>query len=196
MSSGLDLLLSRRSAAALGDPGPSDADLAKILAAAVTVPDHGKLRPFRFAIISGEGRLQFGNALAEAAAERKPGLADSALDAMRAKAQRSPTIIAVIASPKPGKIEPWEQAATAACTGYAITLAAHALLIGAVWKSVPFTRGKGLVELFALGPTEEMLGWIHLGTHTKPVAEPRAPIDLADVATVFDGQPARPFVAR
>lgn len=195
MSSGLDLLMSRRSAAALGDPGPSDADLAKILAAATTVPDHGKLRPFRFAIISGDGRLQFGNALAEAAAERKPGLADTALEAMRAKAQRSPTIIAVISSPKPGKIEPWEQAVTAACAGYAITLAAHALGIGAVWKSVPFTRGKGLAELFALGPTEEMLGWIHLGTHTKPVTEPRAPIDLATVATVFDGQPPRPFVA-
>lgn len=189
----LELLMSRRSAAALGDPGPSDEDLAKILVAAGTVPDHGKLRPFRFVVISGEGRVQFGNALAEAAAERKPGMPEGALDKMRAKAMRSPTIVVLISSPKLGKIEPWEQAATVACAGYAITLAAHALGIGAVWKSVPFTRGKGIVELFGLSPTEEALGWIHLGTHTKEITEPREPLDLAAVTTILDGGPARPF---
>jgi len=189
----LEFILSRRSAAALGDPGPSDADLARILTAAGTVPDHGQLRPFRFAVVSGEGRTKFGNALADAAAERKPGLPETALDAMRAKAMRSPTSVVVISSPKPGKIEPWEQIAAAACTGYAIVLAAHALGIGAAWKSVPFTRGKGLTELFGLGPTEETLGWIHLGTSIKPVTTPRAPLDLAAITTVIDGAEPRPF---
>jgi nitroreductase len=97
-----------------------------MLSAAGTVPDHGELRPFRFAVISGDGRTAFGNALAEAARERNPALSDPTLDGIRAKAQRSPTIIAVIASPKPGKIEVWEQTATAACAGYAIVLAASA----------------------------------------------------------------------
>lgn len=189
----LDLILSRRSATTLGPPGPSHADLARILAAAGTVPDHGQLRPFRFAVVSGDGCTAFGAALADAALERKPGLSETALEAMRAKALRSPTIIVLIASPKPGKIEVWEQVATAACTGYAIVLAAHALGIGAVWKSVPFTRGKGLTELLGLGPAEEMIGWIHLGTMTKEPAAARAQLDVSAVTTIIDGATPRPF---
>lgn len=184
----LALLISRPNVSTLGDPGPTRDQLDRMLLAAGTVPDHGRLRPYRFAIIEGDGRAAFGDALARAAAERKPGLSEGALDAMRAKAFRSPTSIAVIASPKPGKIERWEQHATAACTGYAIVLASHALGVGAVWKSVPFTRGQALTELFGLTDAEEVLGWIHLGTpiDTAP-AEPRAPLDLAAFTLVIDG---------
>jgi nitroreductase len=190
----LEFLLSRRSAGALVEPGPTRDQLDQLLLAAGTVPDHGRLRPFRFAVIEGDGRAAFGDALAQAAAERKPEMSDAARDGVRAKAFRSPTIIALIASPKPGKIEAWEQRATAACAGYAIVLAAHALGVGAVWKSVPFTRGRALAELFSLGDTEEMLGFIHLGT--APAAEPpaaRPSLDLPSVAIVIDGSGAAPY---
>ena len=187
-----EFLLSRRSATSLGPPGPSNADLERLLSVSVTVPDHGQLRPFRFAVVSGDGRTAFGNALADSALERKPELPERALESMRAKALRSPTSIVLIASPKPGKIEVWEQNATAACTGYAIVLAAHALGIGAVWKSVPFTRGQGLTELFNLGPAEEVIGWIHLGTSTQEPAE-REPFDVSAVTTIVDGATPRPF---
>lgn len=185
----LDFLLARRSAGTLGSPGPTRAQLDQMLLAAGTVPDHGRLRPFRFAVIEGEGRAAFGEALARVAAERKPDSAAAALDKMREKAQRSPTIIVVIASPKPGKIEVWEQHVTAACAGYAVILAAYALGVGAVWKSVPFTRGAALAELFGLSETEEMLGWIHLGTAAPgdaPVVRP--PLDLPSLVTFLDGK--------
>ncbi|NVB82374.1 MAG: nitroreductase [Kofleriaceae bacterium] len=183
----LDFMLSRRSAGTLGAPGPTREQLERMLLAAGTVPDHGRLRPFRFAVIEAEGRAAFGDALARAAAERKPDMSEAAREGVRAKAFRSPTIIVLIASPKPGKIERWEQQATAACAGYAIVLAAHALGVGAVWKSVPFTRGQALTELFGLGEAEEMLGFIHLGTPTaaeEPAARPA--IDLSALTIVID----------
>ncbi len=109
------------------------------------------------------------------------------LDGMRQKAFRSPTVIALIASPKPGKVEVWEQVATAACAGYAITLGAHAIGIGAVWKSVPFTKGAALAKLFAMTPEEEMLGFIHLGRPaTDEVAATRPPLDLAASTMTID----------
>jgi nitroreductase len=184
----IDFLCARRSAAALEAPGPTRAQLDRILLAAGSVPDHGRLRPFRFAVVEGDGRVAFGDALALAAAERKPELSAAALDGVRAKALRSPTIVVLIASPKAGKIEVWEQHVTAACAGYAITLAAHALGVGAVWKSVPFTRGKALTDVFQLAEAEEMLGWIHLGTPAgaeAPAARPA--LDLASTAIVLDG---------
>lgn len=190
----LDFLLSRRSAGTLGLPGPTSEELERILLAAGTVPDHGLLRPFRFVIAEGDGRLAFGNALAGAASEHRPGLPEATQDGIRAKALRSPTIVILIAAPKPGKVTTWEQHATAACAGYAITLAAYALGVGAIWKSVPFTKGQALTELLGLAPTEEMLGWIHLGRPTKDEAPaPRAPLDLTSLASVIDGPGRKPF---
>ncbi|HYQ30235.1 MAG TPA: nitroreductase, partial [Polyangiaceae bacterium] len=155
MNVDLELILSRRSALTLEAPGPTREQLGLLLSAAGTVPDHGQLRPFRFAVVSGEGREAFGRALATSAAELNPSIPAPKLEGISSKAFRSPTSVVLIASPKPGKIEKWEQLATAACAGYAVVLAAHALGIGAVWKSVPFTRGKGLTELFGLSASEE-----------------------------------------
>jgi len=194
-ATGLEFLLSRRSAtSSLGGPPLSREAVDQILRVASTVPDHGGLKPFRFVVVEEEGRGRFGDALAKTAAERRPELPAVGLEKIRAKAFRSPTIIVLISSPKAGKIETWEQNATAACAGYAIVLAAHALNIGAVWKSVPFTKGKALSETLAMSETEEVLGWIHLGTPTKPdeAPEPRT-IDVATVTTVLDGDGAKPY---
>ncbi|CAN5296640.1 NAD(P)H nitroreductase [soil metagenome] len=183
----LEFLLSRRSASGLGGPALTRNELESVLAATASVPDHGALRPFRFAIVEGEGRAAFCEALASAALEKRPDLHPAKLEGMRQKAFRSPTTIVLIASPKPGKVETWEQHATAACAGYAITLGAHAVGIGAMWKSVPFTRGEALARLLGLTPTEEMLGFIHLGrTSTDEVPSPRPPLDLAACTMMID----------
>ncbi|MBX3203764.1 MAG: nitroreductase [Labilithrix sp.] len=190
----LDLVLSRRSAAALVEPGPTREELDRILLAAGAVPDHGLLRPFRLVVAEGEGRARFGDALAATAAEHRPSMPAVGLEKVRAKALRSPTLVVLIASPKPGKIEVWEQNATAACAGYAIVLAAHALGVGAVWKSVPFTKGKALTETLGLADGEEMLGWIHLGRAAREEElPPRKPLALADVASVLDAGGRRPY---
>ncbi len=113
---------------------------------------------------------------------------------IREKAFRSPTLVVLISSPKPGKIALWEQSASAACAGYAVILAAHALGIGAVWKSVPFTKGKALTETLGLGENEEMLGWIHLGATVRLDLPARPPLALAQIVSVLDARGRVPFV--
>ena len=189
----LDFLLSRRSAASLVEPGPSPAQLAQILRSTATAPDHGQMRPFRLVVIEGEGRKAFGRALAAAAGERRPGLSPEKAAGIAAKAMRSPTSIVLIASPREGKAETWEQHATAACAGYAVVLAAAAVGVGAVWKSVPFTRGKALSALFGMTDTEDMFGWIHLGTAANEASSGERPgLDVSAITTVIDrdDQPA------
>jgi nitroreductase len=190
----LELILSRRSFAALVEPGPSPEQLEQMLLAAGAVPDHGLLRPFRFVIAEGEGRARFGDALAAAAAELMPSMPAAKLQKVREKAFRSPTLVVLIASPRPGKIEMWEQIATAACAGYAIVLAAHALGVGAVWKSVPFTKAQALSASLGLGEHEEMIGFIHLGTAAREQElPPRPPLVLRDMTTVLDADGRRPY---
>ncbi len=66
----LDLLLSRRSgsAKAMTGPGPSPAELDAILKAAASVPDHGKLFPWRFIVFEGDARTRAGQLLVDALA--------------------------------------------------------------------------------------------------------------------------------
>lgn len=191
----LAVVLGRRSIVSLTEPGPTPAQLDLLLRAAATVPDHGGLRPWRFVVVSGAGRSTFGEALARSAAERTPGAGESVLERVRQKAFMAPTQVLVVASPRTqAKVAEWEQLASAACTGYAVSLAAHALGLGTIWKSVPFTRGAGLSELLGLAPEEQLLGWINVGT---PAGTPpdRPPIEPVTYTSVLTGAAPGPYVS-
>jgi nitroreductase len=189
----VDVMLSRRSLAALAEPGPTPEQLDRILRAATTVPDHGNLRPYRFVVVSGEQRARFGDALASAAAARRPDLPDEIRTKVRTKAFVAPTLIALVAAPRPGsKIETWEQVASAACCGYAMVLAAHGLGLGAMWKSTPFQRGGDLDGLLGLGADDALLGWVNLG---QPNGTPpaRKELDLGSLAAELTDDALVPF---
>jgi nitroreductase len=63
----LDFLEGRRSQPSrlLGEPGPTPEQLDRLLTAAIRVPDHGKLTPWRLLLIRGAQRLRLGEALSE-----------------------------------------------------------------------------------------------------------------------------------
>ena len=184
----IDFLLGRRSAAQLTEPGPTREQLELILQAGATVPDHGKLKPYRFVVVQGDARARFGDALAAAAVEQTPDLGPPVQEKLRQKAFFAPALVALIFSPRAGaKIPEWEQLSTASCTGYAIALAAHALGLGAVWKTANALDGAQLRALLALSAGERLLGWVNLGHHTRPLpAGRREPVDLATLATAID----------
>jgi nitroreductase len=56
----LDTLLHRNSHPRLTDPGPDADQLQTILQAALRAPDHGRLRPWRFVVITGDRRAVLG----------------------------------------------------------------------------------------------------------------------------------------
>ncbi len=179
----LATLLDRRSTATLVEPGPTPAQIDTLLRAATTAPDHGRIRPWRFVVVSGEARERFADALEDGGLARDPEISEGVRAKLRSKAFVAPTLIAVVASPRPHKVERWEQVVSAACTGYAMLLAAHALGLGAMWKSVPFRTGPRLREMLALGDDGELLGWVLVGTPADPTSVTgRAEPDLTGLA--------------
>ena len=64
----LEALLNRKSTPPrlMDDHGPSPADVQDMMAAAMTAPDHGAIRPWRFVIIEGDDRATLGRVFAEA----------------------------------------------------------------------------------------------------------------------------------
>ncbi len=180
-----------------GGSPPDDRALALILHAATTVPDHGGLRPWRFAVVTGAGQDRFADALEAGLRElRGPAQPEAAVAKMRGKAHAAPCAVALVASPHPESNVPvWEQVASAACTGYAVVLAATALGFGAVWKSAAVVDTGPVRTLFGLGTDEQLLGWVNLGSPAPPGRKSRAvdtPVDLSALVTVVDADD-RPF---
>jgi nitroreductase len=182
----LQWLLSRRSSKVFGPGEVSDEAVRHVLVAALHAPDHGLLRPLRFVVFKGEGRARFGDALVAAVRERDGHLDPAVAEKQRAKAFIAPVFIALIASPKPSpKVHRWEQLAAASSAGYAMLLAAHALGLGAMWKSTPLRDFPAVRQVLGLAEGEEFLGWVNLGqlppvTGTVP---PKPPVDLDALVT-------------
>jgi nitroreductase len=193
----LEAMLTRRSVKVFSAIGPTAAEIDAIVRAAVTVPDHGALRPWRLVVVEGEGRHPFGDALADAGREANPSLTDDMADRLRSKAFVAPALIAVVARvDRCAKVDEWEQVASASCLGYAITLAADRLGLGAIWKSSPFRRGAALQRVLDMSPDDEFLGWVNLGHRPPDLPKDtnvrRPDVDLGRIVRVLraDGQPS------
>ncbi|TLY83439.1 MAG: nitroreductase, partial [Gammaproteobacteria bacterium] len=91
----IDVLLTRRSARTLAEPGPDEGALGLIFASAAHAPDHGRLRPWRFVLVRGAARERLGKLFAEHARRVRPELSAEALERERVKALRAPLIVVV-----------------------------------------------------------------------------------------------------
>lgn len=164
----LTLLARRRSTKVVhfAEPGPSGAELDALLRLAARVPDHGKLGPWRFVVIEGEGRVRAGEKLAGVCAD-----AQSA-EIARNTFLRAPLCVMVVSTAAAhAKIPEWEQQLSAGAVCYALLIAAHAMGYGGCWLTgwpVYDTRARA-----ALGLTERerVAGFMHLGTPTETPTE-------------------------
>lgn len=184
--SALAPLLQRRSVKAFGPHGPTAAEFDAILQAAVTVPDHGGLRPWRLVVVQGDARAVFGDALVEAVRQAGVVLTLQTAERVRSKAFMAPALVAVVARVDPSaKVPAWEQVASAACAAYAIALAADRLGLGAIWKSAAIHDGDTLRQVLDMGSHDQFLGWVNLGHSVDDVmtdGSRRAPVDLMPIA--------------
>lgn len=185
----LDFLDSRRSVPSkqLGEPGPDDPTLARMLQAAVRVPDHGKLVPFRFLRIHGDARFSLGERLVELTLAREPDAPAAALEKERSRFSHAPLIIAVIARLTPGhKVPEQEQLLSAGSVCFALLQAAQALGFGAQWLTGWMAYDPSITELLGLQDNEKIVGFIHIGTAKLEAPERDRP-DAA--ALLSDWQP-------
>ncbi|HBK56566.1 MAG TPA: nitroreductase [Xanthomonadales bacterium] len=174
----LELLLQRRSTPArlLGPPGPDDAQLHALLDAAVRVPDHGRLRPWRFLRIHGDARTALGDVLARRRREIEPEAPDSAVEKDRQRFAFAPTIIAVIACPVVGhKVPESEQLASGAAVCFALLQAAHGLGFGGQWLTGWPAYDPVIGRQLGLAGHERILGFIHIGHSDRPGPESERP---------------------
>jgi nitroreductase len=173
-SNALSLLNSRRSVPSrlLADPGPDEATLWRMLEAAVRVPDHGKLVPWRFIRIRGPARARLGELLAQRQRERDPGAPDSLVEKDRNRFNHAPVVIAVVSCPTPGhKVPEQEQLLSAGSVCFALLQAAQALGFGAQWLTGWAAYDDVITGRLGLMSHERLVGFIYIGTAVEVAPE-------------------------
>lgn len=158
-------------------PGPTDDQLGTMLAAAVRVPDHGKLSPWRFVIVGDDRRDRLGDLLV-AAYQHRADASAAEVEGVRAFAHQAPTLIVALSSPQlPHKIPVWEQELSVGAAIMNLLIAAHAHGFVASWITGWAAYSDAVRDAFG-SASERIGGFVFIGTASRPLEErPRPAFD-------------------
>lgn len=174
----LTLLTSRRSEKKLIVPAPNQAQLELMFQAAAHVPDHGKLQPYHFVVITQSAQHKFADLLKQAVIEFNLG--EEKLKKAENIATCAPMIIAVIAKIDKTikKVPAWEQMLTTGCAAYALQLAAKAQGFDNVWITGNWVDGTALRHALGCAENDKVVALVMLGTAENQQQDKEAkPID-------------------
>ncbi|MER3546710.1 MAG: nitroreductase, partial [Rhodanobacteraceae bacterium] len=154
----IDFLRARHSTPAmqLGEPAPAPEQLKALLEAAIRVPDHGKLVPWRLLVLQGPDKAIYGERLAQLHARIDPETPPKKLEKDRQRFNAAPVVIAVIARIEEDhpKVPAQEQLLSAGCVAYNLLLGAQSLGFGAQWLTGWSCYNRTAAKLLGLADNE------------------------------------------
>jgi nitroreductase len=184
----IEYLKTRRSMPAfqMKEPGPSKEEIEEILTLATRVPDHGKLAPWRFIVMTGDARKRITGELAAIAKGDKPDLSAEMIQVEETRFLRAPVVIAVVSRAGPHmKIPEWEQIMSAGAVCLNMVMAANALGYVSNWLTEWMAFDERAHRVLGVERGEKVAGFIHIGSTDFPVVERPRPV-LADIVTWQD----------
>ncbi len=162
----LELLAQRSSTSSKTMSGlaPNIEQLQQLLQLAMRVPDHGKLCPWRFLVITGERRQDLSALLVKTRLAHEPHLDEAALQKDRERFLHAPMIITVIARvQKKHKIPEVEQRMSAGAVCMQLLNAAFAMGFAAQWLTSWVAYDPEILDALGIADDEEITGFVHLG---------------------------------
>ncbi len=151
------------------DPVPVDL-IEKLLSAAVQAPNHYKVRPWRFVVLTGAGRERLGNVLARSFAEKFPDAPAASLEKERSRPLRAPLVIAVgVDKPSEPKVLEVENMCAAAAAVENLLIAAQALGLAAKWRTGEDARNPRVKEFLGFAADQPLIALLYIG---YPAFEP------------------------
>ena len=175
-----EFLMTRRSrpAKTLTTPIPDQAEVEKLLPAAARTPDHGKLEPWRFIVLSKPALARLASLVLERGAAL--GIDPEKITKAHDQFAKADLAVVVVSAPKPSeKIPHIEQVYSAGAVCLALLNAGLAAGWGANWLSGWASHDRDFIrDGLGLADHETVAGLIHLGTETNaPPERPRPDLD-------------------
>jgi nitroreductase len=170
-----EAIKTRRSIPLVKDEAVPSELIEKILEAGTFAPNHFRTEPWRFFVLQSEGRVKLGNVFGEITRSEQE---DEHSETSKAKIERSernplraPVIIAVGVEPsaKDNVIHKEEFAAVNAGVQNML-LTAHALGLGAIWRTGAICYHPKVKDFFELTENGEIIAFVYIG---YPNIEPK-----------------------
>jgi nitroreductase len=147
-----------------------------LLTAGAQAPNHYKIRPWRFIVITGSGLRRLGEVMANSLSLKSENLPAEALEKERAKPLRAPLIIAVgVDQPAEAKISEIENICAAAAACQNILLAAHTQGLAAIWRTGPTALDPLVKKFLGLESDQHLIGLLYIGFPDNPQTIPERP---------------------
>jgi nitroreductase len=145
------------------DPVPREL-IEKLLDAAAQAPNHYKVRPWRFVVLTGEARHRLGDAMSASLRARHPEFPQEAFDKAHNTPLQAPVVIAVgVDKPAEAKVLEIENICAAAAATQNLLLAAHALGLGAKWRTGEWATDVNVKEFLGFESEQHTIAFVYLG---------------------------------
>lgn len=185
-----DAIMARRMIGRVQDRPLPKQEIERLLAAAVSAPNHHLTQPWRFIVLSGSALDELGEVMAERILKEKAGSADleRKVEAEKSKPRRAPAIITVVYVPSSNSkaIEVEDRYAVGAAVENML-LAATGNYLGASWKTGPAAEDPSVKEFLELSEGEEIAGFIYVGYPLEEADQPQRRVKDAAENTVWRG---------
>ena len=179
-----DNIHKRQSIGHLIEPAPSHEQLNVAFQAALTAPDHHRLKPTQFIVIEGQQREAFGELLAQSIADL--GETDPVqIERVKHHPFRAPILVlAVTKFQDHPKVPFFEQTLSSGAAIQNFLLSLQAQGFASMWRSGAVVESNWLKQQFGLKEQDLISGIIYIGTAAKMIA-PRAEIESQDFLKVW-----------
>jgi nitroreductase len=169
----------RQSIGHLVEPAPNAAQLEQAFQAAMTAPDHHRLKPTRFVVIPATEREAFGDLLSQALADT--GQTEEAqLERVKNHPFRAPLLVLALTKLQDHpKVPHFEQilSSGAAVQNFLLSLQSHGY--STMWRSGAVVESKLFKQALGLTSADLISGIIYIGTAVKAIP-PRAEIHTTE----------------
>lgn len=169
----------RQSIGHLIEPAPNAEQLENAFQAALTAPDHHRLKPTRFVIIPETEREAFGELLSHALADT--GQTEEAqLERVKHHPFRAPLLVLALTQLQDHpKVPHFEQILSSGAAVQNFLLSLQAQGFSTMWRSGAVVESKLFKQALGLTENDLISGFIYIGTAVKAIP-PRAEIQSAD----------------
>ena len=177
----------RQSIGQLVEPAPSTQQLQQAFAAALTAPDHHRLKPTRFVVIPPEQRAAFGELLSEALTDL--GETEAAqIERVKNHPFRAPLLVLALTEFKDHpKVPYFEQTLSSGAAIQNFLLSLQSQGFASMWRSGAVIESKYFKHVLGLKETDLISAIIYIGTAAKAIAA-RQPVDLADYVSTWQAK--------
>ena len=136
----------------------------KMLSAAVQAPNHYKVRPWRFVVLTGDGRNKLGDVMAASQRDQHPDFPQEAFDKTRTLPLRAPVVIAVgVDKSTEEKVLEIENIVATATACQNLLLAAQAEGIAVKWRTGEWARDAKVKEFLGFTPDQHLIAFLYIG---------------------------------